>query len=309
VAITEALHLNHGYWVTLTVVVILQPFAAMTRQKALQRVAGTILGGIVAAGLSALFQDAIGVLVLIAVFTMLCVALLPLNYGAYAVFGTPAFVLLAESSAGDWHLAGLRIVNTLIGGALALAGARFLWPGEERSRLPELAATAIRANAEFLRRAVALVSSGNGDLGALRDSRRDVGSAALNAEDSFQRTMSEHRGRHDELEPMMATLIYVRRLGASTAALAIAASANGRPGEDAIRPFAGAADAILEDVANALVERRAPAPFPAIGSIPMPDAASAPVVHQRVVRLARQLKLLHSAIARWATPDALTPFR
>jgi hypothetical protein len=41
----------------------------------------------------------------------------------------------------------------------------------------------------------------------------------------------------------------------------------------------------------------------------MPDAASAPVVHQRVVRLARQLKLLHSAIARWATPDALTPFR
>ena len=31
-------HLNHGYWVTLTVVVILQPFAATTRQKALQRV-------------------------------------------------------------------------------------------------------------------------------------------------------------------------------------------------------------------------------------------------------------------------------
>ena len=42
---------------------------------------------------------------------MLCVALLPLNYGAYAVFGTPAFVLLAESSVGDWHLAGLRIVT------------------------------------------------------------------------------------------------------------------------------------------------------------------------------------------------------
>ena len=96
---------------------------------------------------------------------MLCVALLPLNYGAYAVFGTPAFVLLAESSAGDWHLAGLRIVNTLIGGALALIGAQLLWPGEERNRLPELAATAIRANAEFLRRAVAFVASGNGDLG------------------------------------------------------------------------------------------------------------------------------------------------
>ena len=314
VAITETLHLNHGYWVTITVVVILQPFAAMTRQKALQRVIGTILGGVVAAGLSALFHGAIAVLVLIALFTMLCVALLPLNYGAYAVFGTPAFVLLAESSAGDWHLAGLRIANTLIGGALALIGAQLLWPGEERNRLPELAATAIRANAEFLRRAVAFVASGDGDLGTLRDPRREVGNASLNAEDSFQRLMSEHKGRHDELEPMMATLIYVRRLAASTAALAIAANAqrpNGkaiggnparstRPTEQAMRPFSEAADAILSDIATALVEGRAPAPFPAVGSIPMPDAAVTPVVQQRVVRLSRQLNLLHAAITRWA---------
>jgi uncharacterized membrane protein YccC len=308
VAITESLHLNHGYWVTLTVVVILQPFAAMTRQKALQRVIGTILGGIVAAGLSALFHDAIAVLVLIAIFTMLCVALLPLNYGAYAVFGTPAFVLLAESSVGDWHLAGLRIVNTLIGGALALLGAQFLWPGEERNRVPEMAAAAIRANAEFLRRAIAFVVSGNGDLGALRDPRREVGNAALNLEDSFQRLMSEHRGRHDELEPMMATLIYVRRLAASTAALAIAGRGDDaapvpeqRPTPETMRPFGAAADAILNDVANALVEGRAPAPFPAIGSIPMPQGASTPVVNQRVVRLARQLKLLHTSITRWLT--------
>jgi uncharacterized membrane protein YccC len=310
VAITEWLDLNHGYWVTLTVVVILQPFAAMTRQKAMQRVAGTILGGMVAAGLSAFFQDGIAVLVLIAIFTMLCVALLPLNYGAYAVFGTPAFVLLAESSAGDWHLAGLRIVNTLLGGGLALAGSRFLWPGEERNRLPELAATAIRANAEFLRRAIALLESGNGDLGALRDSRREVGASALNAEDSFQRLMSEHRGRHDELEPMMATLIYVRRLGASTAALAIAGSqesarsadaSNGTPLRETLQPFAQTAHEILEDVADAILEERPPATFPTIGSIPMPDSTTTPVVHQRVVRLARQLKLLHSAVVRWTT--------
>ena len=148
----------------------------------------------------------------------------------------------------------------------------------------------------------------------LRDPRREVGNAALNAEDSFQRLMSEHRGRHDELEPMMATLIYVRRLAASTAALAIAANAqrpkgttaggdaarSTRPTEQAMRPFSEAADAILTDIASALVEGRAPAPFPPIGSIPMPDAAVTPVVQQRVVRLSRQLKLLHAAITRWA---------
>ena len=303
VAVTGLLHLNHGYWVTLTVVVILQPFAAMTRQKALQRVIGTILGGVVAAGLSAFFHEGIAVLVLIAIFTMLCVALLPLNYGAYAVFGTPAFVLLAESSVGDWHLAGLRIVNTLIGGALALCGSQFLWPGEERNRLPELVAAAIRANADFLKKAIAFVGSGNVNLGELRDPRREVGNAALNAEDSFQRLMSEHRGRHDELEPMMATLIYVRRLGASTAALAIAASTSPRPSPASVRPFGDAADAILTDVASSLLEGRAPAPFPPIGSIAMPQASS--IVYQRVVRISRQLKLMHASIARWLSQAPL----
>jgi hypothetical protein len=73
-----------------------------------------------------------------------------------------------------------------------------------------------------------------------------------------------------------------------------------RPNAEVLRPFADAADRILTDVADALLEGRAPAPFPAIGTIPMPDAASAPVVYQRVVRLARQLRLLHTSIVRWA---------
>lgn len=307
VAVTTILRLNHGYWVTLTVVVILQPYAATTRQKALQRVAGTILGGVVAAALSGLFHDRIAVLVLIALFTMSCIALLPLNYGAYAVFGTPAFVLLAESSTGDWHLAGLRIVNTLIGGALALAGAQLLWPGDERNRLPELVATAIRANAEFLRRAIGLFSSKGAELGDLRDPRRAVGNASLNAEDSLQRLISEHRGPPEDLEPIMATLIYVRRLAATTAALAIAARSAKPDDATLLRPFAAASNAILEDIAESILQRRRPAEFPAPGTVPIPTDAASPVVHQRVVRLARQLKLMHSAASRWAAGG--TPVR
>lgn len=299
VLLTQVLRLDHGYWVTLTVVVILQPFAAMTRQKALQRVGGTILGGIAAAGLSALFHGELAVLVLVGVFTMLCVALLPLNYGAYAVFGTPAFVLLAETSAGDWHLAGTRIINTLIGGALSLAGSQLFWPGEERSRLPELAATAFRANAEFLRCAITLFSEQRPDLGILRDARRDVGNAALNAEDSFQRVISEHRGRPDELEPIMASLVYVRRLAASTAALAIAARSTTRPAPAAMQTFGDASVRVLDDLADATLAGRAPSPFPSIGSVLLPDAISAPETYQSVNRIARQLKLMHDAVARW----------
>src|SRR6185312_7284270 len=75
VLLTALLKLNHGYWTTLTVVVILQPFTGATTTKALQRVAGTVLGGIVAAGLSALFHSSIAVLALVFAFTVACVTM------------------------------------------------------------------------------------------------------------------------------------------------------------------------------------------------------------------------------------------
>ncbi|MDB4876630.1 MAG: hypothetical protein JWM41_3076 [Gemmatimonadetes bacterium] len=300
VLVTGLLHLDHGYWVTLTAVVILQPYSGATTQKALQRVFGTILGGVVAAGLSALFHNFAAVLILIAIFTALCVALLPLNYGAYAVFGAPAFVLLAESSIGDWHLAGIRITNTLIGGALALAGSRLLWPSEEWKRLPEHAAAALRASREFLRLAIRVATSDTElPAGVLRDARRDIALAASNAEESFQRLLGEYSGPAERLEPIMAFLTYTRRFAASTAALALTANAGGRTPPASLAAFAGSADQILDDLAEAVTNGRPPAPFPAVGTVAMPNESVSPAVRTRVNRLARQLRMLHDSIERW----------
>ena len=92
---------------------------------------GTVVGGIFTAALGALFHDARAILVLSFIFAAVSVAVLPINYTASRSFLTPTFVLLAEASAGDWHLAGVRVLDTLLGGVLALLGARFLWPAPE----------------------------------------------------------------------------------------------------------------------------------------------------------------------------------
>jgi uncharacterized membrane protein YccC len=300
VLITELLHLNHGYWATLTVVVILQPFAGATRQKALQRVIGTVLGGIVAAVLSTLFHYPVAILTLIALFTAACVALLPLNYGAYAVFGTPAFVLLAEASAGDWHLAGLRILNTLLGGGLALAGSELLWPSDEWNRLPEDVASAVRANLDYLQVAIDMMARGrDANIGLLRDARRNIAIAASNGEESFQRMLGEQSGPVEQLEPIMAVLVYTRRFAASIAALAIAGSMAGGVRRAALAVFERAAVNVLEDLADAVTRGRRPAPFPPIGSVNPPGESMPPLVRVRVTRLARQLRMLHDAVDRW----------
>ena len=295
--LAHGLRIRHDYWVTITAVILLQPYVGATTQRALQRVAGTVVGAMLAALLAGLMHNEYGLLLLIFVFVGLCVALLPVNYAAYSIFLTPAFVLLAEASVGDWHLAGLRVTNTLIGGGLALAGSWLLWPSSEWREFPTFAATALRALREYLRLAAL---SATGDAEAARtvaDARREVATAAANMEESFQRLLGEHRGPALALKPAMTLQTYVRRFAVSTGALALSGEEATHPAPGALAPFTEAATEVLDDLADAVATRRAPRPFPFPGSVPYYAGAITPVAAARVERLARQLKSLHDAVA------------
>ncbi|MES2178916.1 MAG: FUSC family protein [Gemmatimonadota bacterium] len=304
VALTEALEIKRGYWVTITVIVILQPYTGVTLTRAVQRVLGTVLGALVALALGAYFHDARSILVVATVFVACCVALLPVNYAAFSVFLTPTFVLLAEASAGDWSLAGTRVENTLLGGALALLGARLLWPSPERTRFPSYASTALRAGAGYL----ASVIDGyddrthtSGDV--MRSARRAVGLATINAEESLQRALTESHGDEKPLAPALTLLAYTRRFTASVAALALARHADDGTRGAALVRYREHIVTILEDLATAVDEGRQPRALPE-----MPDSREdqnlSPVVVSRLDRLQRQATTLHDAVARMATWSA-----
>jgi uncharacterized membrane protein YccC len=298
VALTAALDLRRGYWITITAVVILQPYTGTTSVRAVQRVLGTVVGGVLTAGLAALFHDQYAIFTLVSVFALLSVALLPLNYAAFSVFLTPTFVLLAEASTGDWHLAGVRILNTVLGGGLALVGSQLLWPSPESERLPAYLSQTITTLRNYLALVVQRFDDrSEGASRALREARRQVGLAILNAEESFQRRLGEHRGPAEALAPAMTLLTYTRRFTASIAAFALSRHSVDTIGAEALASFAKAVDAALADVAAALAGGRAPAP---LGELPeLPSGPISPLLRGRLTRLGRQLKTLHDAAARW----------
>jgi uncharacterized membrane protein YccC len=303
VALGEALGLKRGYWMTITVIVILQPYTGITAQRAIQRVVGTVLGGLLTAALGALFHDPRAILVLTFVFAAACVALLPVNYAAFSIFLTPTFVLLAEASAGDWHLASTRVINTLLGGGLALAGSRLLWPSPEKTRLPGFMAAALRANREYLDRVVALFDDRSEVAGrTLREARRRIGLATVNAEESFQRLLGESSGSGGRLASAMTFLTYTRRLTASIAALALARHTEPGGSGEALRSFTDTATGVLADLAESIEAGREPAPLPTVMASEASRAREAglpPLLRARLDRLARQIRLLHDAVARW----------
>jgi hypothetical protein len=105
----------------------------------------------------------------------------------------------------------------------------------------------------------------------------------------------------------MTFLTYTRRLTASTAALAVSRHSADPGGEPALRPFAEAAERVLDDRASAIMERKAPAPLLPLVEAGADDLALSPVLRVRIDRLARQLKTLHDAIERWSWPRNCPP--
>ena len=297
VLVTRLLHLPRGYWVTVTVLIILQPYSGATVLKALQRVLGTVVGALLTVGLVALVHDTRGLLVAIFVLAMVCVAFLRVNYLIYSVFLTPTFVLLAEMSAGDWHLAGVRELDTLIGGALGLLGAWLLWPTPERDRFPELAAQALRAAAAHVALVASMWNRTDDEASVvLASARRDASLAATNAEVSFERMVVESARRRRDLEAGTTLLTFTRRLISANIALGTMrhvpkASEIGAE----VRGFADSLTSALECVADAVAARQPPI---ACSHPAVPETSHAELARPQFHRVLRQFAIIYAAAER-----------
>jgi len=296
VAVPRLLPLGRGYWLTITVLLVLQPESGTTVIRAAQRVVGTLIGAGITAAVALLLPGQKPVIALIVVLIFACVSLLPVNYLLYTAVMTPAFVLLAELSAGDWHLAGLRVENTLIGGAIALLGARLLWPRGERSRFSELMDAALRACIEHLRETARQWNSHDAAAGrALAQARRRAALAASNAETAFESMLVTTAESASMFEARMTMLTYTRRLLVSDVALST------------MRRLEGVADAqpLLERLAS-IAERALTASSTAQESAQIErelaallvDASPLTAIARQFERIARQLLMLRSAVLR-----------
>jgi hypothetical protein len=118
----RVLDMPNGYWVPMTVLLILRPAARETAARALARLVGTLCGAGLLTLLMALLRPAVPVLVgLIAATAWTCYAFLRVNYAILSLAITMYVVLLSAIAGLPEPLVALhRAVATLLGGVIAL---------------------------------------------------------------------------------------------------------------------------------------------------------------------------------------------
>lgn len=267
------LHVTRGPWITITTLIVLQPSAGPTLSRSAARVAGTVAGGVVAALLAAWLRDLRLIAAAAFVLAGTAVALRTVHYGVFTFFLTPVFVLIAQPAPGDWALAGVRVVDTMLGGGVAVLAGTLLWPAWEAASLPGTVAAAVeaaRAHLALAVRAATAVAAGDDAAGAepavspqaLTRARRRAGLAATAGEGALERLLAEPRGRRRGAA-LLALLARTRRVNGAATALAAFGPAPHAAGAARVAALGEAVDTLLADVVAAAGGGRAPGPAPA----------------------------------------------
>ncbi|TCW42808.1 putative membrane protein (TIGR01666 family) [Phytobacter diazotrophicus] len=173
-AIIQITGLHHGYWILLTSLFVCQPNYNATRHRLTLRIVGTIAG--IALGLPVLYfvPSQEGQLILIVVTGVLFFAFRLVQYAQATMFIT-LLVLLCFNLLGEgFEVAMPRVIDTIIGCAIAWAAVSFIWPDWRFRNLARVTEQAFNANCRYLDAILEQYHQGRDNRLAYRIARRNA---------------------------------------------------------------------------------------------------------------------------------------
>ena len=264
--IARATDWSRSYWIPMTVVILLRPDFAGTFSRGLQRIAGTIVGLILATAQIYFLPSTFAVrATLIGICVFLLRLLGPANYGFFAMGVTAAIVLmLSLTGVAPKLLMQARAIDTLIGGVLALS-AYALWP--TREPVEDALANLLAAYREYFRAVVQRNLGSTTDENLISRERLASRMARSNLEASVERLAAEPSTETNQIELVRSMIASSHRFAHAIMALeASETKITGTSAPTELQRFVADVQTTLADLEGVLRERKIPAEWPDLRS-------------------------------------------
>lgn len=255
--------INHGHWIALTLLIVIQPYYGATRKKGLERIIGTVAGIIVGGGIMLLPISHASFVIILIFISFFVAYFLRNNYKVGVFFVTIMMVVLMQlSKTGSWDLILWRVLATVIGAVMALLISLAFWPIWEKQRFPSLLESSLRKNLTYLDQ---VIQSYAGTLGpgiTWHKGRRQAEAANNDLFACIQRMYEEPEAHKREIDAHFAKVGVNVRIAREITSLAF--TLDKHPKQEALLQLLQAYQAELTVIFENLIQRNGDFNFEAI---------------------------------------------
>ncbi|MCK8493388.1 FUSC family protein [Spirosoma sp. RP8] len=193
---------HHSYWVLLTISVILKPAFSLTKQRNIERIIGTFAGGVIGLAILKFIPNTTTHFVLMVLFMLGTYSAQRVNYIIMVICLTPYILILFNFLGISYYgAAEERLLDTILGGAIAFAASYLVFPRWESEQLTKPLHDMLNANVRYTQLLLNILSGVPIRVVDYKLARKDVYVTSANMAAAFERMVSEpkHKQRNERL--------------------------------------------------------------------------------------------------------------
>lgn len=216
----KLLPFQNGYWILLTIVVIMRPGYGLTKQRSFERIYGTLLGGAIAFGVLYFTQNHYILGTLSVVAMILGYAYSQTNYKVGATFVTIYVIFIyGMLTPNVLEVIQYRVIDTVLGAGLAFLANYFLWPSWEFLNLNKHLEKSIAANRDYIKEITVYYNEKGEVTTAYKLARKQAFIEIGNLMASFQRMKQEPKSKQKNMAEVYKLVVLNHTLLSSAASL------------------------------------------------------------------------------------------
>lgn len=205
-------NIGHGYWILLTLLVIMKPAYSLSKKRNQDRLLGTVIGVLIGLTILQVTTNHAVLLIIIVLLMIASYTFIRTNYLVSVVLMTPYvlifFYFLQPKLFGE--LLKDRVIDTIIGSVIAF-GASFLFPTWEKQKMRQLMIDAM----ENIRDYFAAIASGleaRAHGTTQRLARKYAFIALANVSDAFNRMLNEPKYKQQNASEVQQFVVLLHSL-------------------------------------------------------------------------------------------------
>lgn len=211
---------QNPYWILLTIIVIMRPSYGLTKSRSINRIVGTLIGAVIAVGLVFVIQNPYIFAILGIGSLVLAFSMIQKNNKTSAVFITLSVIFIYAILEPDiLGVIKFRLIDTVVGAALAYLAMRLLWPSWEAVSMRKSIEKSVQANQDFLKKITTYYHQKGKIPTSYALARKTAFLETSNLNAAFQRMAQEPKSKQKEIDKIYEVVALNHSFLASLASL------------------------------------------------------------------------------------------